>query len=714
MSHETDAASPTPPVELRVHNGNLRFVSGTLLVGHYSASRLSGSEAVVDRYTGGNMAASLALGLYPDAPGSHQCFSNTRPDRCQPPTSPSPAQVLVVGLGPEGQLRGADLVLTVRQAVMAWAQRVAEAAASRQPTFEISIALMGSGGVSMSAGASAQALAQAVYEANERLRSRAWPTVNRLNFVELYLDRATEAWRALQDMAQAEPARYALHPRIEAGCGALPRPLEGGYRGAGYDFISALVDKVDATQAGIAYTLDTRRARSEASVQTTQMRLVNELVRRASNEATRDPAVGRTLFQLLIPQALEAPLRSSRSLLMELDRGTAGIPWELLKEPSESSNPSADEREPWVLRNRLLRKLRTEPLRPLVRDARADDAVLVVGEPACEPRLYPPLPAARREALAVANTFRGPNGLSEDRVCCLVGPEHGPGADAITVLNTLLARPYRVVHIAGHGEPDVIEKGQPIQPRGVVLSDSTYLGPAEIQAMRTVPELVFLNCCHLAADAGQLLKPYDRAAFAGNLAQQLIRLGVRCVIAAGWAVEDDAAEQFARTFYTRLLQGQRFMDAVHDARRAAWTVSPQGNTWAAFQCYGDPDWVWQAQACDPNQTANATGDEYVGIASPAALVLALQTLVVETHTQDAPVALQAEKIQHLQTRFEADWGHLGQVAEAFGQAWAAVGNTQQALDSYRRALAAEDASASLATPRELARLEALLPTLPPT
>ena len=42
--------------------------------------------------------------------------------------------------------------------------------------------------------------------------------------------------------------------------------------------------------------------------------------------------------------------------------------------------------------------------------------------------------------------------------------------------------------------------------RGVVLSDNTFLGPREVQAMRVVPELVFLNCCHLAADPDKLLK----------------------------------------------------------------------------------------------------------------------------------------------------------------------------------------------------------------
>ena len=64
--------------------------------------------------------------------------------------------------------------------------------------------------------------------------------------------------------------------------------------------------------------------------------------------------------------------------------------------------------------------------------------------------------------------------------------------------------------------------------------------------MRTVPELVFVNCCHLAAtDVARVLKtdlPGLSRTIAPNSPRlwraQLIDMGVRCVIAAGWAVED--------------------------------------------------------------------------------------------------------------------------------------------------------------------------------
>ena len=100
-----------------------------------------------------------------------------------------------------------------------------------------------------------------------------------------------------------------------------------------------------------------------------------------------------------------------------------------------------------------------------------------------------------------------------------------------------------------------------------MLSNGNVLGPSEIRSMRIVPELVFVNCCYLgSADASQLLKTYDRVEFASGVAGALIDIGVRCVVAAGWAVDDAAAKVFAEEFYRSLLAGNRFISAVGAAR----------------------------------------------------------------------------------------------------------------------------------------------------
>ncbi len=268
--------------------------------------------------------------------------------------------------------------------------------------------------------------------------------------------------------------------------------------------------------------------------------------------------------------------------------------------------------------------------------------------------------------------------------------------------NALFERPYRVVHVAGHGAPG--EKG------GVVLSGGTFLGPAEVEAMRTVPELVFLNCCHLAArDAKTALTIYDRTGFAANIAEALIRIGVRCVIAAGWAVEDKPAEIFATTFYDTLLGGGRFIDAVAAARTAAWRGGEGGNTWSAYQCYGDPGWTWHRDVGDGQRAAAVPGDEFAGVSSPPALTLALETISIRLRFGGDGAAqrgsveqAQRDKIRFLEERFAPLWGEMGAVAEAFGLAFADARDLDKAIDWYRIAVHADDGSASFRAAEELA------------
>ncbi|MDO9434529.1 CHAT domain-containing protein [Hydrogenophaga sp.] len=698
----TSTAPPHTALRISVHNANLKFVSHTMLVGHYVSSTLTGTEGVVDRFIGGVMSASLAAGLYPEAPGTHQIFTNNRQDPDSPLALPRPPQVVVSGLGEEGKLRTASLTATVRQATLAWAQRVAETPGEGTAQFELASTLIGSGGSGISVTTAAQAVAQGVREANEKLLAGGWPQVSHLRLVELYLDRATEAWSALRLLAQAAPDHFMLMPTVESGIGALRRPLDSGYRGTAYDFISAVTQTDETGEPSIVYTLDTQRARAEVRAQATQAQLVGELVRRASNDANRDPQIGRTLFQLLVPVEMEASLGGTSELLLELDDGTAAIPWELLDAPNDGrGGPQA----PWAIRNKLLRRLRTVAFRSQVSDARLEDSVLVIGEPLCDSNLYPPLPSARAEAEAVRDALTAV--LGGDRVHALIAPDDSCGSDAAAVTNALLARRYRIVHIAGHGEPELERPGKPPLLRGVVLSDGTFLGPREVQAMRVVPELVFLNCCHLAADPSKLLKEgYDRARFAAGVAKQLIRIGVRCVVAAGWAVEDDAANQFAVAFYKALLSGQRFMDAVQAARTAAYAASPGGNTWAAYQCYGDPEWVWQRDEAEARRTPTPLAQTYASIASPVALALALETLAVQSATQGAAPESQREKIRYLEARFEADWGGMGAIAEAFGVACTAANDIDHALHWYRRAVSANDGSASVKASEQLANLMA--------
>ena len=141
-----------------------------------------------------------------------------------------------------------------------------------------------------------------------------------------------EAWRALQMQAAASPGSYAvdradrvrrrgaaaaarlrlsrrrlrLHQRATSGDG---RPGESR-------------SPTRSTRSARAPKCARRRRRSRCSAS-----LVRE---RLERPRTRIPQIGRTLFQLLVPVEIEPFLGGTTEMQLELDAGTAGIPWELL------------------------------------------------------------------------------------------------------------------------------------------------------------------------------------------------------------------------------------------------------------------------------------------------------------------------------------------------------------------------------------------------
>lgn len=672
-------------LSVEVYHGDLRFLRQPLLIGHYQSLILSGSESVVDKLVGQRMSKALRAGMYPEWVGSHQIFENGKQieiRRQKQRLIPRPSAAIVVGLGEEGKLNSQKHAYTIRIGVLAYAERLAEGG-RRDDTFEIAATLLGSGGTGISVGDAALALVQGIMDANAKIADinqssgAHWPTVRALTIAEVYLDRASDAWRVLKLHEQANPGRLAVGPSLTEAEGRLRRPVDSSYRGATYDFISVLrTPSGKDAEPQIGYSLDTRRARTEVRAQRAQGPLIRDLVEKASNSTVVDPLIGRTLFNLLVPVEIEPYLAGSNDMVMELDRDTAALPWELLDTDPDRKLASANgPQPPWAVRSKIIRKLQTEQFRDKVIDAGSEDNILIVGEPLTDPS-YPRLPGAKHEAEAVAKVARASLGAAGDRVKELNND------DAHTIINQLFARNYRLVHIAGHGMRGA--------NGGVVLSGQrTFLGPNEIRAMRVTPELVFINCCHLGQGDGQ---PFDRPDFAASVAEELIRIGVRCVVAAGWMVEDQPAERFASAFYTAIFNGCRFIDAVGQARLAAWEAKRESNTWAAYQCYGDPDWSWRNEVSTRKPSPET---EFANVASPSTLELVLQTIATETlYASSDNAGRHRRNLAYLEHTFER-WSRRGAIAEAFGNAYAALPDRAKALEWFRKARDASDSKASL-------------------
>ena len=118
-------------------------------------------------------------------------------------------------------MRPTDLTLTVRQAALAYAQRMSEAGA---PTsFDLAATLIGTGGIGVQIGTAAQAIAQGVSQANDRLASAGWPVVANLQLICISIARPrlttpSEPWRRTirSDMTSFHRWSFGLAPCADA------------------------------------------------------------------------------------------------------------------------------------------------------------------------------------------------------------------------------------------------------------------------------------------------------------------------------------------------------------------------------------------------------------------------------------------------------------------------------------------------------------------
>ena len=394
---------------------------------------------------------------------------------------------------------------------------------------------------------------------------------------------------------------------------------------------------------------------------------------------------------------MEPFLGGTSEMVIELDSGTAALPVGSARHlvgRAHGQRPAAVG-DPQQAAAQAAHRASSAPRSS---DANADGSILVIGEPMLDESMYPPLPGARAEAVAVATRLTGgPAGVDAARVRALTSGND----DARNIINALFERPYRIVHVAGHGAPG--------PDGGVVLSGGTYLGAAEVKAMRTVPELVFLNCCHLAArDARTVLAPYDRAEFAADIAEALIEIGVRCVIAAGWAVEDKPAEMFATTFYDALLGGARFIDAVAAARSAAWRARRRRQHLVGVPVLRRPGLDLAARrrrrAARRRRAERRVRRRLVAAGAHARARDDLDPPALRRRRPGAEKSVeqaQRDKIRFLEAKFAPLWGKMGAVAEAFGLAFADARDVDKAIEWYRVAVQAEDGSASFKAAEEL-------------
>lgn len=329
----------------------------------------------------------------------------------------------------------------------------------------------------------------------------------------------------------------------------------------------------------LTFLVITGGRRAEARITAAQIGLADQFIREAVNTAFIDPNVGKTLFELLVPNDFKNTLFQADGTLLVLDQSSARFPWELMFTGEI----------PVAINTPIIRELPTTQFRP--REACRAGRALVIGDPIVESP-FAELPGAAAEARKVASALKQTG---------TIDVRESIGDSAFEILTAVFSETWQIFHFAGHAVVDYTPAAQTGAPlgqaaqklSGLVLGNDAFFTGAEVEQMRAVPDLVFLNAAHAGAIRG--VRPDagtpDPHRSAATLATQFAILGSRAVIAPAWTIDDSAAITFAVEFYTALLRGEPFAKSMLAARKRTYEQHPQLNTWAAYQCYGDASFV---------------------------------------------------------------------------------------------------------------------------
>ena len=596
------------PLSVTVRHGSIEHVRIPVIVGHLQGTPLSGPEERLDLLCDGELSARRALRRYAGVIGEVVLVKNIA-------SIPTTA---IVGLGPTGELTATKLTQALIPAFIDLARDHMDewkrAALARRssgsvddsdgpPPLSVALVPIGTSYASgMTVESSVRAVLAAVEEAELGLNATLRGHVDSfgtaaasggtefyfagIQFVERYQDKLEILVSVLDRLdreALDQGSETAIQSTPQAGEGSAPGWPPSDREEVWRRLFVHVADD-DTAQGMIEYTVTGRLAKAEVIAKPFDRSVIDPMLRQAIVEAD-DDAFPRALYELLVPNELKGEMATGENLHLLVDATSAYIPWELLTPRPVGYQASV----PLALRGGVLRQFK-ESERSWSQPTRSSELrALVIGNPPCERSRFPNLPGAAQEAASVAQILLASKWNVEQRIWrehLDAGSDAGAEVEAAGLNSLLVTGDWRVVHIAAHGV--IGENGQ----SGIVLGANQLITPGVFGSLSIVPDLVFINACHLGTIGPSVTHP--RRALAGmnvvsaSVARSLMQLGVRAVVVAGWAVNDVAAQVFAEALYRSMLEESAdFGSAVDKARIAARTEVPSSQTWGAYQCYGD-------------------------------------------------------------------------------------------------------------------------------
>ena len=208
-------------------------------------------------------------------------------------------------------------------------------------------------------------------------------------------------------------------------------------------------------------------------------------------------------------------------------------------------------------------------------DYHSQTGALIVGDPEVGEVIHngrrktmTALPCARKEAEMIGRLLG-------------VTPLIGDRAKKQAVLQKINS--VSLIHLAAHG---CAERGEialsPMRPSLSIPREKDYLlTMVDISKIQLRAKLVVLSCCH--SGKGEI-----KAEGMIGIARAFLGSGARSVLAARWALNDEATEQFMTCFYKHLFRGESASESLHEARR--WMRNngfDKVSDWAPFMLIGD-------------------------------------------------------------------------------------------------------------------------------
>ncbi|MEM9548103.1 MAG: CHAT domain-containing protein [Bacteroidota bacterium] len=651
-------------LNVSVVHGDLKMASYPLMLGHYESDAIVSAEAAINRYFNNQLSQRYDLRRYPNKICDNHILLNLENQ---------PKGAIIIGLGEAPKLTAFRLSESIKAAVLEYVLFMKDNYShieDQSIRTSISTLFIGNTSNNISMENSISSILSGIALANKIIdeMDENIPTIKNIEFIE-NMDHIAE--HGFENLALIERYSTRFKINLEKKIGRQSGRRKGSYFRQDNDlwYTIRTTKKIyngDINKSNkLNFTQSSGKSRIEKESNSISDTIVNGLLEKLSLNNSWNINTSKTLFEMLIPNSFKDILRTQNNILWKMDRETAAIPWEMFHD-MDTGTQRPTFVNAGLIRQYITKRYRIKP--EIIRDSSA----LVIGN-SYEKCTLETLPNVIEESKQIIRSLTA-GGYDVN---------HELDGKWNTILEKVINKRYKILHISGHGKYD--ETNDEI---GIALDDKIFLKPEFLKQKTVVPEFAFINCCYSGRIPSSNSKySKNRNHFAANVGTELIEMGAEAVVVAGWAIYDSISSLFAQKLYKFMMEGYAFGTAVLKARKACYDFNPHANSWAAFQCYGNP-WYKLVKKTPVSQSFN----QYI---SKAKLIQDLENLLFATegaYTENSSIL---DALKEIITSASESELYDSDAVELVARIYHAIGDEESAYETYDQLIHQEDASYSV-------------------